>query len=578
MPISIIGLRGPHEGQTFEFDATQSEILFGRSNTSDIQFPAEDTLISRHHLTLSLRNDRYFLSMQNDNPVLIDGKEAFPDDELSWGEHVLTVGDDKDDPSYRVSVTSQDDNLAPTQAVYKTQKTSRQFSSSKIKILSVFTVIGLAVAGIAYTLMNQQQAALQDRFAQFNDKFQVIEKQSNFANIVKDKRKSVYLVAIKRGDDVIGQGTAWVVGPGLLATNAHVVEGLEEALKESPDLQAVVVSSVSPTHYQHTVLEMKKHPHYNAFWEHQSAIVRVMENNQKLDLVPGYDVGLLKVDNPDLLSEPLTIAGQQQLTKLDSGERISFVGYPLEDAVGGGTSFSTPTPQMQFGTITSLTDYFLVKEAPARNHLIQHNLPGHGGASGSPIFNQNGEVIALYSAGNIVFVNGHRIATGIGVNFGQRADVLSELINDQVEGTAQQRMEFWGERLARYKTPMEVIHLEWLDTIESIHHPDIELVHEHTGALTFDESIETYRYKIALPNTKSALEMLIVAQSTNGKDVDLAITDKDLNIIARDKEPEPYANITLEPEYDLDSNKEYFLYVLGEDETVTFDLKIYSLK
>ncbi len=411
---------------------------------------------------------------------------------------------------------------------------------------------------------------------QFSDKFKAIEKQSNFANIIKDKRKSVYLVAIKRGENVIGQGTAWVVGPGLLATNAHVVEGLENAIEESPELQAVVISSESPNHYQHVVTSMRKHPHYNAFWEHQSSIVRLMENNQELDLVPGYDVGLLEVDNAELLAEPLVLADSQQLTQLDSGERISFVGYPLQDAVGGGTSFSTPTPQMQFGTITSLTDYFLVKESAARNHLIQHNLPGHGGASGSPIFNQNGEVIALYSAGNIVFVNGHRIATGIGVNFGQRADVLRELMNDQVEATTQQRMAFWGERLARYKTPMEVIYQEWMDSIDPQQHANIKLVQTYAGALSYDENVDAFTYKMTLPNVDNE-QLLIVAQSTNGNDIDLAVTDSNLNILYRDKEPEPYATINVEPSYEFEADNEYSVYVLGEDESVTFEIKIYSL-
>jgi len=58
---------------------------------------------------------------------------------------------------------------------------------------------------------------------------------------------------------------------------------------------------------------------------------------------------------------------------------------------------------MQTGIITAVTDYWGSQADEGDRLLVQHNLPSTGGASGSPIFDQNGDVVAVLCAGNTTY-------------------------------------------------------------------------------------------------------------------------------------------------------------------------------
>jgi S1-C subfamily serine protease len=108
----------------------------------------------------------------------------------------------------------------------------------------------------------------------------------------------------------------------------------------------------------------------------------------------------------------------------------------MEGLAGGGVDFRNPVATMQSGIITSVTDYWLSKSDPGNRLLIQHNLGATGGASGSPVFDTNGRVIGILSAGNIIgqvdFDTGKpiRAPSGVMINFAQRVDVLTDFMQD----------------------------------------------------------------------------------------------------------------------------------------------------
>ena len=117
---------------------------------------------------------------------------------------------------------------------------------------------------------------------------------------------------------------------------------------------------------------------------------------------------------------------------LAAGEAVGYVGYPMENLAVAGDNLQRPTPQMQFGRLTAITTDFNPSEDEARpgrlNTLLQHSLPATGGASGSPMLNERGEVIGMLSAVNFAMLGNRRIPTV--VNFAQRANLVSELIDD----------------------------------------------------------------------------------------------------------------------------------------------------
>ena len=112
-----------------------------------------------------------------------------------------------------------------------------------------------------------------------------------------------------------------------------------------------------------------------------------------------------------------------------------------------GVNLQRPTPQMQFGRLTAITTDFNTSEdeaAPGRlNTLLQHSLPATGGASGSPMLNERGEVVGMLSAVNFAMLGKHRIPTGVGVNFAQRANLVSELIDDD-DASHAARSSYWN--------------------------------------------------------------------------------------------------------------------------------------
>jgi S1-C subfamily serine protease len=147
--------------------------------------------------------------------------------------------------------------------------------------------------------------------------------------------------------------------------------------------------------------------------------------------VPGYDVGLLltEADAPTVLP----IAGARELARVDSGYRIAYLGFPMEGMAGGGVDVRNPVATMQSGIVTSATDFWLGQAEYDNRLLIQHNLGATGGASGSPVFNADGEVVAVLSAGNVsgVLRTGSgdiaRVPSGVLVNFAQRVDILKDI-------------------------------------------------------------------------------------------------------------------------------------------------------
>ena len=89
---------------------------------------------------------------------------------------------------------------------------------------------------------------------------------------------------------------------------------------------------------------------------------------------------------------------------------------------------------MQSGIVTSLSDYFLGDSGFGENHLVRHNLPSAGGASGSPIFTPDGTVVAILWGGNIELhleansdgkVAQVRAPNAAQVNFAERIDSLA---------------------------------------------------------------------------------------------------------------------------------------------------------
>ncbi len=143
------------------------------------------------------------------------------------------------------------------------------------------------------------------------------------------------------------------------------------------------------------------------------------------------DVAMLTVDAT--VNDFFPIADKENLQKLKAGMPVGFLGFPMEYLIKGNVNLESPVATMQTGIITAISDFNFKDAGFSGNYCIRHNLPSAGGASGSPIFNTEGQVVALLNGGNIEvaveiamdkIVGFHRTPNAALVEFGVRVDLL----------------------------------------------------------------------------------------------------------------------------------------------------------
>lgn len=185
------------------------------------------------------------------------------------------------------------------------------------------------------------------------------------------------------GSVTAGSGTAFLVSiDGLVATNWHVV-------KDASDIRVFFP------------------------WETEGLKAKIAIKDPANDLVilmlVDYDRG--KSGCTDL---PYEIT-RASATKL--GTRISTIGYPLDGVLGSGPKYSE-------GVVSGLTG---IRDDP---RTLQISAAIQPGSSGSPLFNENGDVIGVVvSTLNATFLYSVAEAIPQNVNFAIKADYLLSLLD-----------------------------------------------------------------------------------------------------------------------------------------------------
>lgn len=206
-------------------------------------------------------------------------------------------------------------------------------------------------------------------------------------NAAKSYEEGVGFV-IGRGKGVNHFGTAWAVAPNMFATNAHVALPMRQVLHEGGSVYVAI----------------NKHPdqrfRVKAAYLHPRYLRKEVSIDGRDPVTQQCDVGILVIEGN--ARTVMRMASPEKLHTIDSGHRIAFLGFPLEDLNNGGYDQQNPVAIMQSGIVTAATDFWLAKSAYENRQLIQHNLPTVGGSSGSPIFDADGDVIGILSSGNMI--------------------------------------------------------------------------------------------------------------------------------------------------------------------------------
>ncbi len=508
----VVRVRDDSAEASRSFGDDQEEIVFGRDpDRCQVVFPGDQTVVGREHVALRRVLGRYRVVLNGDNLVLVDGKPAYDDQELPE-QCELRLG--PDGPRVVVRRVERED-LSPTirqghragqatvlhQAVAATGRTrwllfgvlvvvlgaaavglrallrqSERIDTAEDAVTRRLAEEGHAIADVRSSLgsmhdeithvQNDLSAVggdlgnLTETVGSMTQKFHAVEEElaankDRIEEALRKARPSVYLVLLENAEGFEnGLGTAWVVSDGTLATNAHVAEVFGQL---APGVRMLVRSNAE-TPRTYVVDSVIVHPGYAAFehvWEGYVPVEGTDAKNANTIRFPGgaCDVGLLHLKAPfEGLAPPLPIESDVALCRLDAGDAVGYIGYPMEGVAFGGTPLHQPTAQTQIGSVTAMTDYFGAHgesaEARADNLLIQHSCPAAGGASGSPMIDAQGRVIAVLSAGNVLQIGGGpRISTGVGVNYGQRADLVNELLKDTADAKQAGRETAWESRI-----------------------------------------------------------------------------------------------------------------------------------
>lgn len=244
-----------------------------------------------------------------------------------------------------------------------------------------------------------------------------------------DKEKSVGLVVVSYpGHNPVPIGTAWLYKPDVLATNAHVAVGVVNTLKALAEKKISGVPYYLPNKTKGKfikIIDLAIHPDYGQ--------TPVDMNGKRPVNCP--DVALMRLK--EKLSSPLSVAGKKALENLKPGDAIQYIGFPTENLEGNNVNLNNVMATTKSGTINAMSDWWLGDSGPEKNKLIRHDLGTTGGASGSPIFNKNGQVIGLVNAMNIEIVakfttSGQqtlvRSPNAAMVNYGIRVDLLNDIV------------------------------------------------------------------------------------------------------------------------------------------------------
>lgn len=443
-------MNGAVAGTEEVIEPGKDRVVFGRQLDCDVHFPPEETAVARHHFALVRRpSGSWTVELFGEPFVAINGAPADSGQVVSDGAKFelgriggpsFTVGikEDARTDNYLRTVPQE---AAPSARVVATQANNlARFARGVAAVAVVLAVGGGAFAAYHYISARNTTARLDAAQKEFAD---ALAREANLrigADVRTHLARSVYHVQLQdaQGRIDVGGGTAWPVGPNLLATNGHVAVA-RDGLRAG---ERMIVRAPGADGATFEVVEHRLHPGYvpfKAFLEADRRFFFEYRGLTKRDSLPGngYDVALLRVKETLPEDSRLTLATSEEIDNLASGTPLGTAGYPVEKIANSWATSKGTTPELHTGVVTSVTDMFGLPSTLRHRQLVHHDLPATGGQSGSPIVGASGRVVALLNSGSVLpAVGGGRQPNAALINFGQRAD----LVRDMLDGTAERKL------------------------------------------------------------------------------------------------------------------------------------------
>lgn len=552
MALVIKYLSQPHAGREITVPDGQDEVKFGRATDADVGFPPELDIVSRDHFRLRREVGVYKFVISRDLPVFSGGRALLDGEELDTITEVQLSG--PTGPRLRIEAIDEAASNIPKTQVLKRGQDIGDFADATKKggrrlagWLAGVTVAAIVVAA-GYFLLRQDVGALKAELPSIAEQIAKTSAAAagrvDAAGIIEKNKESVYQVQLRMpSGTVVSTGTASVVlmpdGTKALATNAHVAEMFIDLANDpsKAGFKVVVVQPKAPDYPTYEVTRAILHP----FWkEHDAWVNRIMAltismAGQNIKPITGYDVGLMFIADQSKLGEPLKYASRDEIKAIRTGDPLVLIGYAAEGV--RGTDEMRPEPTSQTGIITSMTTFYLYRGTDEDDQLIQHSVPATGGASGSPMFNANGEVVGFLFAGNVADVakDGTRMISAALVNYAIRADLLLDMVDGAAEGKLAGYRKQAVEAEARYKKTPEAYLADMATMFGSEVAGDAKgAVEVGTVDLALDQSMPgsaTGKYGARELTLEPGMAYLVIGMSADGRPIGVILLDANQKII-----------------------------------------------
>jgi hypothetical protein len=325
----------------------------------------------------------------------------------------------------------------------------------------------LVLVAVAIGGLTVEQGLLNSQVNSVWEKFRAAEKAglqapAGFEGIDK-VRDAAHLVVVRRGEGCLPLATAWPISASEMVTNAHVAAEL--ATLHDGD-QVSVCPPGSGSCYP-LVGKPRLHPSYAAFQARLGhdglGSIEVDGTFNPIQLPGAYDVAILEIDAGSHPPEPLTPASRDELSlSLETGRAIAFAGYPIRDTDGEAIACTARVPLVHYGSVSATTDFLmsLLAASDDQAQLVHNTIAVTGGASGGPVVNQKGEVVAVVSSGEVICVSAAancldealqgksvtKVPNAALVNYAQRVDLV-----DDLRGRARSYEAYWDAEMAKFR-------------------------------------------------------------------------------------------------------------------------------